>query len=298
MTTFPVYDWTGFTNKPPQAGYGSVINRKDVGLFPGALPCTAEDRAWRVTESDTKSYDSAKCQAWAKRALDPARGPVILDTEAFQTWKRPDGTFSAETITGASRTLLSVVDDIKAVHPKAKVGHYSCVPPRDWLWPVYGNYQGYWEKWSNLNAEIRKTGPGRRRVTVNVDFIAPDLYLLLPDDRGDATRSKALRADWVKFTVRFLTGMLDEARRYGKPVYPVIWPRLHGGGSGGLLWGATIPDDVLMVLLATIRAKADGCFVWGGMEYVATADGSERYTGPVAWETQEWYPRLAQVLLG
>lgn len=289
-TTFPVFDWTGFTAKPPDsAGRSSVINRKPVGLIPGTGPCIAEDRAWRVNEGDTTSYSTENMQAWAKRAVDPSKGPVIFDSEPFQKYQ------DTASIKTSAAQMLRMVDDFREVHPKAIVGHYSGIPPRDWLWPVYGDYNGIRTRWLAVCDELRKSGPGRRRVTANVDFIAPDLYLLLPDSQ-DPIKSKAFRDEWARYTVRFLNGMLDEAKRYGKPVYPVFWPRLHGGGSGGLLWGRAVPDELLSIVFATIRARADGMFVWGGMEYIPTADGSEQYTGPVAWSTQEWFPRLAPFL--
>lgn len=294
---FPVYDWTGFTDKPADnAGRSSVINRKPVGLIPGTLPCTGEDRAWRTDERERLSYSTENMQAWAKRAADPSIGPVILDSEPFQIWSdahQPDDMTTY--VKRTSEHLLRMVDDFRAVHPKAMIGHYSAAPVRNWLFPVYGDYNGIRTRWLALNAEIRKTGRGRRRFTSNVDFIAPDLYLLLPDS-PDQVKSKAFRLEWARYTVRFLNGMLDEAARFGKPVYPVFWPRLHGGGSGGLLWGKAVPDELLSIVFATIRARADGMFIWGGMEYVPTADGSEKYTGPVAWSTQEWFPRLAPFL--
>jgi hypothetical protein len=66
------------------------------------------------------------------------------------------------------------------------------------------------------------------------------------------------RSDWVRWARMTLT----EARRYGKPVYPFLWPQFHE--SDPKVAGKPVPGDYWQMELETVHPLADGIILWGG----------------------------------
>jgi hypothetical protein len=78
--------------------------------------------------------------------------------------------------------------------------------------------------------------------------------------------------------------MLIEARRYGKPVYPFLWPTYHN--SNKKLTGQLVPGDYWRMELELVHQYADGVVLWGGYK--------EKWDENAAWwrETQAWLATL------
>jgi len=60
----------------------------------------------------------------------------------------------------------------------------------------------------------------------------------------------------------YAKGMIEEARRYNKPVYVFLWPEFHV--SNILLRGTNIPAKFWRHQLEFCSALADGIVIWGG----------------------------------
>lgn len=80
-----------------------------------------------------------------------------------------------------------------------------------------------------------------------VDYIFPSLYTFYDDRRG-----------WL----RFAAAQLDEARRYGRPVYPFLWFEYQDGNR--LLRGRDVDLAAWEEELRFCRTHADGVVLWGG----------------------------------
>src|SRR5690606_26877227 len=73
-----------------------------------------------------------------------------------------------------------------------------------------------------------------------VDIIFPSLYTFYDQPE-----------QWQRYAI----GNVAEARQYGKPVYPFIWPQFHDSG-------AEIPSTFWRQQLETVYAEADGLVIW------------------------------------
>ncbi|MDO9084545.1 MAG: hypothetical protein Q7U56_14825, partial [Humidesulfovibrio sp.] len=80
-----------------------------------------------------------------------------------------------------------------------------------------------------------------------VDIIFPSLYTFYDDPAG-----------WKKYAI----ATIQEAKRYGKPVYPFLWYQYHD--SNKLLGGKPIPAAIWRMQLETCLKYADGVVIWGG----------------------------------
>ncbi len=81
-----------------------------------------------------------------------------------------------------------------------------------------------------------------------VDFIAPWCYF--PWDYDAKSMVKRIR----------LT--CQESRRYGKPVYPFIWPRWHHGSPDKNYAGKEVPSTEMYHVFRACEEYADGAFFW------------------------------------
>lgn len=168
------------------------------------------------------------------RALAPTlNGLVCLDIEHWP-WYKASEEVRAETIS----KLIQVIDIIKSVNPNVDLGFYSIMPQRNYWVPI----KGYPEQVAAWEADNRALQP----VADRVDAVFPSLYTFY-----DAP------LDWEKYAA----GNLAEARKYGKPVYPLIWPQFHDSMP---LKGQHIGGDFWRLQLEVCRAQADGIVLWGG----------------------------------
>jgi hypothetical protein len=146
----------------------------------------------------------------------------------------------APSIRDASITkLVRATEVVRRHRPDLQFGVYGS-PPAVTYWPlVASDHAGYGE-WRDANRALR-------RVAERVDFILPSLYTFYSD-----------RTDWLKYA----GATLDEARSYGKPVYPFLWFEYHN--SNRLLGGQELDPAAWEEELRFCRDLADGVVLWGG----------------------------------
>ncbi len=88
-----------------------------------------------------------------------------------------------------------------------------------------------------------------RPLARKVDILFPSLYTYYDDVEGWRT--------YARIT-------LEEARRFGKPVYAFLWPEFHD--SNEKLKGHYLPVDFWRMEMELCYELADGIVIWGGWQ--------------------------------
>lgn len=142
---------------------------------------------------------------------------------------------------------VAVLDTFRQHLPKTRLGLYSMVPVRDYWTPVRG-------KPDDLSA-WRRDNQRLQPIADAVDVIFPSLYTFYDDPAG-----------WVTYA----TANMLEAKRYGRPVYPFLWPQYHSSGE-------LIAGDFWRLQLETVFNNADGMVIW------TPAKDKPRWNPDAAW---------------
>jgi hypothetical protein len=134
---------------------------------------------------------------------------------------------------------LEAADVARKATPGLKFGFYGVVPTSPY-WPIALNKTDELAAWRTLNRRSRV-------IAAKVDYLFPSLYTFYNDPKGWELTSRAV---------------LKEARQFGKPVYPFLWPRFHDSNKELRL--QEIPRDFWHRELEVCRECADGLVLWGG----------------------------------
>lgn len=126
----------------------------------------------------------------------------------------------------------------RATTPGLRFGFYGVIPTTPY-WPILRGQVNELETWHAINRRSQV-------IADNVDYLFPSLYTFYDDPKG-----------W-EVTARTA---IQEARQFGKPVYPFLWFEFHDGTP---LQGKTIPRDYWRRQLEVCREFADGVVLWGG----------------------------------
>jgi hypothetical protein len=135
--------------------------------------------------------------------------------------------------------LVRTAEIARQVAPDMKFGFYG-VAPRSPYWSVLLNKKDELE-------ELWSTNRRSAVIAARVDYLFPSLYTFYDDPSGWELAALAT---------------LKEARQYGKPVYPFLWPEFHD--SNVKLVGTQIPREFWRRQLELCRQHADGLVLWGG----------------------------------
>ena len=135
-----------------------------------------------------------------------------------------------------------IIKWIRQESPITKIGLYGVLPIRE----VYDSLQdpnshSYldWQSKNNNLISLAKL----------VDVIFPSLYTLTTDPEA-----------WKKFAISNIT----QAKLYGKPVYPFLWPRFHDSMPN--LSETYIPSSYWELELLTVKEHADGFVIWDNFD--------------------------------
>lgn len=184
-----------------------------------------------------KEPDEKSVRAYARNLLARGVTLVCLDIEHWPMYPH------ADTLT-AQRTIDKFLKIVRWMHDEApgiQIGFYAMPPIRNYWSPVVGKAEDLMN-WNRHNDELMRLGS-------EVDVIFPSIYTFYDDPTGDAWRTYA-RAN------------IEQARKYGKPVYVFLWPQYHG--SNRTLKGQPIPAGFWRQQLETAFELADGAVIWGG----------------------------------
>jgi hypothetical protein len=163
----------------------------------------------------------------------------FTDTYYFdlENWVMSDAPKSV--IDASIQKLAQTAEIARTAFPDGKFGFYG-VMPQTTYWPIVVRKADLLATWRDTNARSAV-------VAAKVDYLFPSLYTFYNDPAG-----------WELVANTILT----EARQYGKPVYPFLWPEFHD--SNAVLRGQKIPRDFWRRQLEFCRQHADGLVLWGG----------------------------------
>ena len=242
---FMVWDALGFANKPNLAAFGM-----------SAVYLT--DREFLA--SSGSYYDDTKPNETRTRALARKVAnlnvPLILDIEnwCIDIRKAPLNEVQANLA-----KFMRLIDWLRNERPGLKIGFYGLLPQGDYWTPYMyltaqermnepwwaGNYPRFRQAYLDWQAANDFLRPLAERV----DFLCPSLYTYYDDRDG-----------WRKFAL----ASIQEAKRYGKPVLPFVWPEYHD--SNPTLRYTALPVDYWSMQLSFLRQHADGVVMWGGWD--------------------------------
>jgi hypothetical protein len=181
--------------------------------------------------------------------------PIVLEWEAA-AW---DGT--PEQVQAEMAIVLNRIKEMRKANPNVKVGLYGVLPRKavfQVLDPSRGAEKEAWKVRNDMLAPLAAA----------VDFIVPDLYMHISLNQ----------AGWLQYA----TENVNEAKRYGKPVIPILWPRVHNDGTAAPQ--PYIPGDQWRFMLDSVKAmNVSGIIIWD--------TGGFNTTSPVGVldETQGWW---------
>lgn len=187
----------------------------------------------------------AEVQAIA-RDLDAARPRCLVALE-LEHWKVvSSGPHDDAEVDANIAKLAEIVEIMHDESPALRIGYYSLLPVRNfWApylhdsYPANAHYADLFEKWKRDNARLAP-------VAEKVDVIFPSLYTFY--DMQDA---------WEIYAKE----NIKEAKKYGRPVIPYIWPRFHT--SNKTLGNTPISGEFWGRQLGTLaEQKVDGIVFW------------------------------------
>ncbi len=135
--------------------------------------------------------------------------------------------------------LLAIIDCMRPLMPKVRLGYYSLVPVRDY-WAFQPGKEG-------RRVAYRLQVQQWSRLADAVDDLYPTLYAYYTDQDG-----------WM----RMADGIIEAAHAIGKPTYPFLWPQYHEHNKQ-LELGIIDGDFWLQQLDKVHGDGCDGAVIWG-----------------------------------
>lgn len=220
---FPVFDATGFAQKPDLSQYG--LKRLPV-VYPAYMWDSKEQAA------QTNLPDRNRVNAFAQLAAQSSN-ILVVDIEQWPLEGDP------QTVAASVVKLQTVIRWFKSPEPSMKVGFYGFPPLRDYWDSVQQEGSPRYKSWQAKNESLAP-------IAQLSDVLFPSLYTFYED-----------RSGWIKYAI----AEIREARRYagGKPVYVFLWPQYEAGGK---LANTFLPGDFWRMQLETASKYADGIVIW------------------------------------
>jgi hypothetical protein len=142
---------------------------------------------------------------------------------------------------------VALLDTFRTHMPGIRLGLYSMVPIRNYWTPVRGKPADL-AAWRSENERLKPIADA-------TDVIFPSLYTFYDDRDG-----------WLAYA----NANMAEARQYGRPIYPFLWPQYHRSVK-------PIDRDFWRLQLETVFKNADGMVIW------TPARGSRRWNPEAPW---------------
>jgi hypothetical protein len=159
-----------------------------------------------------------------------------LDVENWPVYNAPP-----EVVEASIAKLIRVAEITRATAPNHRFGFYGLLPQHvHWAFILKKQDEiAAWQRSNELAAPLAS----------HVDFVLPSLYTFYDDPEGWRISAREI---------------LVAARRYGRPVYPFLWPEYQD--SNEQLAGKPVPRDYWRMELEFVRQYADGVVLWGGYQ--------------------------------
>lgn len=226
--SFPVFDATGYSNKPDLSMYG---------IKPIVLAYSAEFGPDWYKYQDVLP-DLSMVQALAQQKAQQKGQLVVLDIEHWPLNGSPD------LVRSSLAKYMTVIEWFRKAAPGLSLGYYGAPPLRDYSRAIQDpSSQGH-QSWLKENDQVHSLAGA-------VDVFFPSLYTFDEDQAG-----------WKRYAI----AQIQEARRYGKgkPVYVFLWPQYHDANVS--LGGYFLSAEYWHLQLETAKEHADGIVIWGGWD--------------------------------
>ncbi len=219
-------------------------------------------------------------QEWAN---EPAALTVIdIEHIPVENVRRGRGKSDRQVQVGQD-VLSHVVDSIREEAPGLRIGFFDLLPPQHmYAWKEGNRNNEVWKR--SFERAFYRIDPNTGERTEygfvdRLDFLAPAVYLndgrvkrYLKDKQAGKPLERNVGArlirEWIRDTVA-------AARTANKPVYPVVWHRMHGGrnpDSRGFETREYIGDELLRIVLEATLEYADGVILWSDTEQYDAED--------------------------
>jgi hypothetical protein len=162
-------------------------------------------------------------------------GRIILNLEHWPWLYYESDEVRKETV----RKFIVVVEALKEALPTSEIGIYSILPIQDYWAPVVPERIPIWQEKNDQFKELAAL----------VDYIAPSIYAFYDD-----------QDHWVEYA----TANINQALRYGKPVYPYLWPRFHDSHES--LGKTKVPDEFWELMVRTVARLTDGALFFENID--------------------------------
>jgi hypothetical protein len=211
--------------------------------------------------NDNSKPDEAACRQLARESAGKYSKVVVN----IEHWPLDIRRSSKKEVQASMDKILQVLRWMRSERPKLQLGFYGSPPHRDYWGPIRAN-PGVIKDWQASNDFLKPIADA-------IDFVSPSLYTFYDDTVG-----------WIKYA----KANIAEAKRFGKPVLPFIWPRYHV--SNRLLRLKYIPGDYWMIQLRTIQdSGVEGVILW---DWFGFGDRSKPALDP----TQDWWKETAKFM--
>lgn len=170
----------------------------------------------------------------SKRIIDKYIAGEILCID-IEHWPLDIRTNKDSEVNKSINKYIKVINTFKKNLTDSYFGVYSMFPIRDYRTPTTEKGVNEW-RLANKKLSI---------ISKNVDYIFPSLYTFYKDKEG-----------WKKYALE----NINEAKKYGKPVIPFIWPQYHP--SNRLRKLDFIDADFWKMQLDFIYEHAEGLVIW------------------------------------
>ncbi len=221
---FHVFDGTLYKDKPNLSTYGL----KPITIIYGG-------NFWEHKSHLNQLPHERRAKQLAREAAAASK-LVCIDIENWE-------------VAGDDATVASSVEKyallmkwFQQATPDVQHGYYGVLPVVDYWRAIAPGASQPYRAWQADNARLQP-------IAATVDVVFPSLYTYYPDPQA-----------WVRFAIR----QIRAAKKYGKPVYPFLWPQYHD--SNPQLGGQYLPADYWKLELETVIAHADGVVIWGGWD--------------------------------
>lgn len=223
-------------SRPPQQASSFTIfdaliygKKPDIGLTPMKIEGGG---FWKG--QDRSKPDREACQKTARAAAGRFSHFVIN----IEHWKVNINQDPKAEVEESIDKLVQVIEWMREAAPSLKLGVYAIPPIRDYWTPVR-NLPGARSGWTAANQFLKPIADA-------ADFTAPSLYTFYEEIPG-----------WVKYA----TANIEEAQKFGKPVYPFLWCRYHNSNKNRKY--QFIEGDYWRKQLETVRDRgANGVVLW------------------------------------
>lgn len=250
--SFQVFDGTLYKDKPDLSTYGL----KPITIIYG-------ENFWKHKSQMDQLPHERLAKRLASETASPIK-PVIIDIENWPV--RGDDA----TVSDSVEKYAQLMQWFHDAAPDVQHGYYGVLPVGSYWGAIAPKTSPRYQKWQAGNARLQP-------IAATVDVIFPSLYTYYPDPQA-----------WVRFAIR----QIRAAKKYGKPVYPFLWPQYHD--SNRQLGGQYLPASYWKLELETVRAHANGVVIWGGWDL--KRDRPAKWDDQAPWwqVTKEFMKQLTQ----